>query len=98
MDTSTACACLLSCFTAGFLSGVDSLAIPAQRFWAAKAFDLRDGPALRKAKSEPVRRKWVPTTSLVTARSAVPRFGCGKSSVNKQTLEMQSECTSVTRD
>ena len=29
---------------------------------------------------------------------AVSRFGCGKSSVIKQTLEMQSEDTSATRD
>ena len=29
---------------------------------------------------------------------AVSRFDCGKSSVIKQTLEMQSECTSATRD
>ena len=32
------------------------------------------------------------------SQSAVSRFGCGKSSVIKQTLEMQSEDTSATRD
>jgi len=32
------------------------------------------------------------------SQRAVSRFGCGKSSVIKQTLEMQSEDTSATRD
>ena len=32
------------------------------------------------------------------SQPAVSRFGCGKSSVIKQTLEMQSEDTSATRD
>ena len=53
---------------------------------------------ISQAKSGRVRRTWIPTTSLVTARSALSRFGCGKSSVIKQTLEMQSEDTSATRD
>ena len=33
-----------------------------------------------------------------SSQRAVSRFGCGKSSVIKQTLEMQSEYTSATRD
>ena len=33
-----------------------------------------------------------------SSQRAVSRFGCGKSSVIKQTLEMQSEDTSATRD
>ena len=32
------------------------------------------------------------------SQRAVSRFGCGKSSVIKQALEMQSEDTSATRD
>ena len=32
------------------------------------------------------------------SQRAVSRFGCGKSSVIKQTLKMQSEDTSATRD
>ena len=32
------------------------------------------------------------------SQRAVSRFGCGKSSVTKQTLEMQSEDTSAARD
>jgi hypothetical protein len=32
------------------------------------------------------------------SQRAVSRFGCGKSKVIKQTLEMQSEGTSATRD
>jgi hypothetical protein len=32
------------------------------------------------------------------SQRAVSRFGCGKSNVIKQTLEMQSEDTSTTRD
>src|ERR1700758_4734568 len=33
-----------------------------------------------------------------SSQRAVSRFGCGKSSVVKQTLEMQSEYASATRD
>jgi hypothetical protein len=44
------------------------------------------------------RQMWIPTTSLVTARSAPSGFGCAKSSVIKQTLEMQSENTSAAKE
>jgi hypothetical protein len=44
-------------------------------------------------------RTWILTTTLVTARSALSLgLVVGKSSVIKQTLEMQREDTSATRD
>jgi hypothetical protein len=50
-------------------------------------------------KSKRVRRTRIPTTSLVTARSALSLgLVVGKPSVIKQTLEMQSEGTSATSD